>query len=131
MGRGTTIDAKLKVLAATEMIERGVPRKEVVDALEQQGMSRQNAYDMYYAALKELMPAPDLIDDHRKYIIQQNLDRLERIINTSITGNTGEKKVALQAIDTLNKMMGVYNDANKVMIGKNNQGEEIIQIEFK
>ena len=76
------------------------------------------------------MPENNFLDDHKRFLIQQNLDRLETIINTSITGNTGEKKVALQAIDTLNKMLGVYQDGNKVMIAKNNQGDEIIQISF-
>ena len=112
------------------LISKGMSRKDVCDWLETQGMQRKNAYTVYYSALKELVPEDNLLDDHKRFLIQQNLDRLETIINTSITGNTGEKKVALQAIDTLNKMLGVYQDGNKVMIAKNNQGDEIIQISF-
>lgn len=113
-----------------ELISKGKTRKEVIDWLKEQGMSGGNLYAIYYSALKEMMPEEDFLDEEKKYLIQKNLDRLERIINSSITGNTGEKKVALQAIDTLNKMIGVYADSNKVTIAKNNQGEEIIQIDF-
>lgn len=114
----------------SELIAKGRSRKDVCDWLETQGMQRKNAYTIYYNALKDLMPEDNFIDDQKRFLIQQNLDRLENIINTSISGNTGDKKVALQAIDTLNKMLGVYSDTNKVMIAKNNQGDEIIQIDF-
>ena len=128
---GTNILKSQETLAQTqELISKGMSRKDVCDWLETQGMERKNAYTIYYSALKELVPEENFLDDSKKYLIQQNLDRLETIINSSITGNTGEKKVALQAIDTLNKMLGVYSDTNKVMIAKNSQGEEIIQIDF-
>ena len=93
-------------------------------------MTFANASTLYYGALKEIQPDPNLLDDYKKSLIQTNLDRLEEIINTSITGNTGDKKVALQAIDTLNKMCGIYNDKNQVTIAKDNQNNEVIQITF-
>ena len=128
---GTNILKSQETLAQTqELISKGMSRKDVCDWLETQGMGRSNAYQIYYSALKELVPEDNFLDDSKKYLIQQNLDRLERIINSTITGNTGDKKVALQAISELNRMIGVYSDSNKVMIAKNNQGEEIIQIDF-
>lgn len=113
-----------------ELISKGKTRKEIVDYLGSLGIENSYCYDLYHAALKEMIPEDDYLDAEKKYLIQKNLDRLETIINCSITGNTGDKKVALQAIDALNKMIGVYSDSNKVTIAKNNQGEEIIQIDF-
>jgi hypothetical protein len=113
-----------------ELISKGKTRKEIVDYLGSLGVKSRNCYVLYHNALKEMTPEDDYLDAEKKYLIQQNLDRLETIINSSISGNTGDKKVALQAIDTLNKMIGVYSDSNKVTIAKNNQGEEIIQIDF-
>lgn len=125
---------KLQVMETSmqvqELISQGKSRKEVIDWLKEQGMAGGNLYTIYYNALKELIPEENYLEDSKKFLIQQNLDRLEQIINTSISGNTGDKKVALQAIDTLNKMIGVYSDSNKVTIAKNNQGEEIIKIDF-
>ena len=113
-----------------DLISQGKSRKEVIEWLKEQGMSGGNLHTIYYNALKELVPEENFLEDSKKFLIQQNLDRLEQIINTSISGNTGEKKVALQAIDTLNKMLGVYGTNNGVIINKNNQGEEHIIISF-
>lgn len=131
MKPGGTGLAKMETQAEImELISKGKTRKEIVDYLGSLGVKNRNCYVLYHNALKEMTPEDDYLDAEKKYLIQQNLDRLETIINSSITGNTGDKKVALQAIDTLNKMIGVYSDSNKVTIAKNNQGEEIIQIDF-
>jgi hypothetical protein len=131
MKPGGTGLAKMETQAEImELISKGKTRKEIVDYLGSLGVKSRNCYVLYHNALKEMTPEDDYLDAEKKYLIQQNLDRLETIINSSISGNTGDKKVALQAIDTLNKMIGVYSDSNKVTIAKNNQGEEIIQIDF-
>lgn len=116
--------------AIQEWVAKGKSRKWCLDKLQEEGMTFANASTLYYGALKEIQPDPNLLDDYKKSLIQTNLDRLEEIINTSITGNTGDKKVALQAIDTLNKMCGIYNDKNQVTIAKDNQNNEVIQITF-
>lgn len=116
--------------AAADLIAKGMGRKEVCDWLESQGMERKNAYTIYYNALKDLVPEDNLVDDHKRYLIQQNLDRLEKIINTCIDGNVSEKKVALQAIGELNKVIGAYDDKSQVMIAQNDRGEQMIKIEF-
>lgn len=113
-----------------DLISKGKSRENIMKFLQDKGISYSNSVSLYYQALKDLVPEENFLDIERKRIIQQNLDRLERIITSSISGNTGEKKVALQAIDTLNKMVGVYSESNKVTIAKNNEGEEIIQIDF-
>lgn len=113
-----------------ELISKGKTRKEIVDYLGSLGVKSRNCYVLYYNALKEMTPEEDYLDAEKKYLIQQNLDRLETIINSSITGNTGEKKVALQAISELNRMIGVYNNGTGVVINKNNKGDEQIIISF-
>lgn len=114
-----------------ELISKGKTRKEIVDYLGSLGVKSRNCYVLYHNALKEMTPEEDYLDAEKKYLIQQNLDRLETIINSSITGNTGEKKVALAAIAELNKMCGVYAD-NKVTIAQKDKddNEQIIEISF-
>jgi len=125
-----SVGPRMDTLAATtEFILEGHSRTDIVKWLEGQGIQRRNAYLIYYQALEELMPDESLIDNEKRYLIQQNLDRLESIINSSINGNTGDKKVALQAISELNKMLGIY-ESNKVTIANNKEGEQIVQITF-
>lgn len=114
-----------------DYISKGHSRDECIEMLvETTEMTRGSAYNLYHKALKQLLPDPKYMDDLKQTIIQQNLDRLEKIVNSSINGNTQEKKVALQAIDTLNKMFGAYADKNQVTIAKDNSGDEVIQITF-
>lgn len=114
-----------------EWINKGKSRQYVMDRLQEDGMTVLGAQEIYYATLKEMAPDPNLFDDYKKQVIQQNLDRLEKIVESSIDGNYQEKNVALKAIDTLNKLIGAYSDSNSVTIAKDNQGQEIIRIEFQ
>ena len=125
----TYFETKLNRSQVQEWIIDGKTRKEILTALEENGVSPSQAKHLYYDTLKGLAPAPDFLENHKAIIIQQNLDRLEKIIQDCIDGQTGEKKVALQAIAELNKMCGVY-EANKVTIAKNQEGDEMIQITF-
>lgn len=121
--------------AATKMevmdaISKGQTRADIVRGLvDTTGMGYKNANLIYYEALKELSPEVNMLDDYKLGIMQTNLDRLEKIINTSIDGNTGDKKVALQAIAELNKMLGI-SQGNNVTINKNQEGDEQIIISF-
>lgn len=124
----TTVDTCTRI---TEWMSQGKTRMWIMERLQEEGLSCSNANALYYDTLKGLEPQPNLLDDYKKVLIKQNLDRLEKIVNDCIGGNAGEKKVALQAIAELNKMAGLYNDGNKVMIAKNADNEEIIQIEFQ
>ena len=125
----TNFITKINQAQVAEWVSQGKTRKFILDALIESGVKPGQANNLYYDTLKQIVPEPDLFDNHKKVIIQQNLDRLEKIIENCIDGNSGDKKVALQAIDTLNKMIGVYN-GNSVTIAKNQEGEELIQISF-
>lgn len=115
-----------------EKVNQGVPRNEVMAWLrEEKGMTPDSARVIYYDTLSLALPDVSMLDTYKASLIQKNLDRLEGIIEQSITGNTSEKMVALKAIDQINRISGAYNDGNNVTIAKNQDGEEIIQIKFQ
>lgn len=113
----------------TQMLGEGQSRISIIKHLKEQGINEGQANHLYYAALKELSPQTNLLDDYKRGIIQQNLDRLERIVEKSIDGNSQEKSVAVKAIAEINKMLGAYQD-NMVTIARNKEGDEVIQITF-
>lgn len=113
----------------TQMLGEGQSRISIIKHLKEQGINEGQANHLYYAALKELSPQTNLLDDYKRGIIQQNLDRLERIVEKSIDGNSQEKSVAVKAIAEINKMLGAYQD-NTVTIARNKEGDEVIQITF-
>ena len=111
-----------------ELLSKGATRQEAMSFIEEHTACKRTAREqLYYQALRNLSPA-NLEDDERRYLIRKNLDRLEGIINETITGNTREKKVALAAIDSLNKMLGV--GGSNVTIAQNREGEQVIEIKF-
>lgn len=112
-----------------ELISKGKSRKDIVEFLKGKGMESSNAYKLYYEGLQDMVPEEDFLTTEKKYLIQQNLDRLETIINTCIDGNFQQKTVALKAISELNKMISAYGD-NGVVINKNKEGDEQIIIKF-
>lgn len=113
----------------TQMLGEGQSRISIIKHLKEQGINEGQANHLYYAALKELSPQTNLLDDYKRGIIQQNLDRLERIVEKSMDGNSQEKSVAVKAIAEINKMLGAYQD-NTVTIARNKEGDEVIQITF-
>lgn len=112
-----------------DMITKGHTRKYIVDKLMEDGVEYSNAAMLYYRTLKDLIPNPDFYEDYKRGVVQQNLDRLDRIIEQTISGDTADKNVAIKAIETINKMVGAYGE-NQVNIAKNKEGDEIIQITF-
>lgn len=112
-----------------EWISKGKTRQFCITKLQEGGMTKSAADHMYYGALKQILPDPDLFTDYKKTLMQQNIDRLESIVDSSISGNTGDKAIAIKAIDTLNKMCGAYGE-NSVTVANNKDGEQIIRIEF-
>ena len=113
-----------------ELISKGESRQSIVQSLVDTGIGHKNANLLYYEALKELAPEENMLDDYKRGMMQQNLDRLEKIINSSIEGNSQDKQVALKAIAEMNKMLGL-SQGNNVTINKNNQGDEQIIISFQ
>ena len=127
----TDMEHALTKLEVSEWISKGRSRKYCIEKLVESGMKNGAANMLYYAALKELLPEPNLLDDYKKNLIQQNLDRLEQVIETSLSGNTADRAIALKAIDTLNKMCGAYSDNNITIAQQNKDGDgQIIQIRF-
>lgn len=112
-----------------EWISKGKTRQFCITKLQEEGMTRSAADHLYYGALKKLLPDPDLFSAYKQSLMQQNLDRLEQIVDSTISGNTGEKAIAIKAIDTMNKMAGVYGE-NSVTVANNKEGEQIIKITF-
>lgn len=113
----------------TQMLGDGKSRMSIIKYLKEQGINEGQANYLYYAALKELSPETNLLDDYKRGIIQQNLDRLEKIVEKSMDGNSQEKSVAVKAIAEINKMLGAYQDSS-VTIARNKEGDEVIQITF-
>lgn len=112
------------------LITQGKSRKEILDRLqEEDGLAFKGAVKIYYSALRDVIPDPEFFEDYKKSVVQQNIDRLERIIDSSIEGNAGEKNTAIKAIDVMNKLVGAYGE-NQVNIARNDKGDEVIQITF-
>ena len=113
-----------------EWVSKGHTRQYCMNKLQEEGMSRSAADTLYYHALKAMLPDPDLFTDYKQTLMQQNIDRLERIVESSISGGTADKALAIKAIDTLNKMISAYGE-NGVIINKNKEGDEQIVIRFE
>lgn len=128
-GKPKDVEKQATQMQIAEWVGKGKSRSWIMEKLQEDGMSYINANHVYYGALKDLTPDPDLIGEYKKSLIQQNLDRLEKIVESSISGNTADKAIALKAIDQLNKLAGAYND-NQITVARNKEGDEIIQIKF-
>lgn len=112
-----------------EWISKGKTRQYCITKLQEDGMTKSAADTLYYGALKHMLPDPDLFSAYKQSLMQQNIDRLETIVDNTISGGTGDKAIAIKAIDTLNKMCGVYGE-NSVTVANNKEGEQIIKITF-
>lgn len=118
------------IMQVADFITQGKTKSETLKYMRDELAIPYNMCSTYYhEALKTLVIEDDLMADYRKNIQQANYDRLERIVNDTIGGSVGEKKVAIQAITELNRMCGSY-DGNSVTIGNNKEGEQIIRITF-
>ena len=125
------LPARLTQAVVAEWITKGHTRQYCLDKLMADGMSLSAAKVLYYGALKDFSPDPDLFNDYKKTLTQQIIDRLEKIVESSISGNTAEKALAIKAIDTLNKLVGAYGDNNITIAQKDKEGQEqIIRISF-
>ena len=124
------LDRKASIWSVADRISKGTSKQTILKQLQEEGMTLNSAYNYYYDALKELAPEDTIIDEYKRGMMQANLNRLEQIIETSISGNSQDKQVALKAIDQISKILGFYNEGNKVTVANNKEGEQIIQIEF-
>lgn len=112
------------------LITQGKSRKEILARLQDEdGLAYKSAVKVYHGALRDVIPDPEYFEDYKKSVVQTNIDRLERIIDSSIDGNAGDKNAAIKAIDVMNKLVGAYGE-NQVNIARNDKGDEVIQITF-
>lgn len=115
-----------------EWISKGKSRQYCITQLQEEGMTRSVADHMYYGALKKLLPDPDLFTAYKQSLAQQNIDRLESIVESSISGTTGDKAIAIKAIDTLNKMISAYGDNGITIAQQDKDGaQQVIKIVFE
>lgn len=111
-------------------LAEGKSQKTIVQELaDKYDLPISKAYGVYWAKLKELAPAQDQMDEIKRGIIQANLNRIEKIIEENINGSTNQKKLALDAIKEINKLMGAYQNQN-ITVMKSDKGDELIRIEF-
>lgn len=112
------------------LITQGKSRKDIIQKLQdEEGLAYKSAVALYYGALRDVIPDPEYFEDYKKSVVQSNIDRLEKIIDSSIDGNAGDKNAAIKAIDVMNKLVGAYGDG-QVNIARNDKGDEVIQITF-
>lgn len=127
MGRPNKIKSEENKLIIADMLASGATKADVMAYIKDvMGINTKNASKYYHDCIKSMIVPDDLLTDYKKTVQQQNFTRLEKIVKDSIEGNTADKKVAIQAIDTLNKMAGAY-EGNSVTIAND---KEIIHIEF-
>lgn len=113
-----------------DLITQGKSRKDIIQRLQdEEGLAYKSAVALYHGALRDVIPDPEFFEDYKKAVVQTNIDRLERIIDSSIDGNAGDKNAAIKAIDVMNKLVGAYGE-NQVNIARNDKGDEVIQISF-
>lgn len=133
--RNSEGDNKYKPVAKTEAqvimlskeITKGMSRARAIEyAMTNFHVGPDQAANYYKAAMRYLLPED--MEEYRKNLCQANIDRLERIIDKAMENE--QWKIAREAIDSLNKMLGIYGG---VQVGikndpENNTQEFIIKI---
>lgn len=116
-----------KVLNVAEMLASGKSDVSVRKWLSKDCELSDCSVDDYMAAAYRYLTPKDW-NAEKERICAKNIKTLEKIIEKSMNGE--KYRMAKEAIDSLNKMMGLYGNGNSVTIGKDNKGDEIIQINF-
>lgn len=115
-----------RVTEIAGMIVKGVSRQTIQTYIKDNYKVQERQARAYYnAALRYLQPDDE--DEYKKGLIQANINRLETIIEAGMKDNAN-LKIAKEAIDSLNKMLGI--GGNNVAINRNKEGEETIIISF-
>ena len=83
---------------------------------------------LYTAALRMLTPSSETFDEERRGLIQANLDRLEKIVESSIDGNLAEKRLAKECISEMNKVLLGTNQTQVILHKDKEKDEFIIQL---
>lgn len=103
-----------RVIELSKEITKGMSRTRAIEYAEEHfEVGRSQATKYYNAAMRYLIPSNP--EEYRKNLIQANIDRLEGIIDKCM--EQGQYKLAREAIDSLNKMLGINSG---LQIGINN-----------
>ena len=127
-----TPDTIRKIGLVANKIQAGEKRSDIQNwIMENFEVGDRQARQYYGAAMRLLIPTEEEFGDYKLAMVQVNLGRIEKIIDNTIDGDSSDKKVALDAIKEINKIIGAYQDKTTVMVNKNNDGDEqfIIQID--
>jgi len=118
-----------RVLELAKMLTKGKSRQSVIEyAMSHYNIDEVQAKRYYSAASKYLIPED--MDEFRRGLIQTNMDRLETIIERCM--ETGQYKVARDAIDSLNKMFGINGSGVQIGIQtdtENNTQQVVIKFD--
>lgn len=123
----------MRVDEVAQMISEGKSRQTCQQWIKDTyGVQDRQARAYYSAALRLLIPDESKFDEYRKALVQANIDRLEKIIEVCIESNDANMlSQARQCIAELNKMFGLTDKNNTVMINKDADGDEQIVITFE
>ena len=102
-----------RVMQIAERVSKGESRMGLQRWMQENwqiGDSQASAY--YMAAVRYLIPDDE--DEYKKGLIQANLNRLEEIVENTMTGRN--YNLAISAIKELNRMLGIGGDKNTVEV---------------
>lgn len=123
-----TTKTEAQVVMLAKEITKGMSRARAIEyAMEHFHVGHDQAQNYYSAAMRYMLPED--MEEFRRNLCQANIDRLERIIDKAMEAE--QWKIAREAIDSLNKMIGLWG--NQIQVGikndpNNNTSEFIIQI---
>lgn len=114
----------LKVQDAAKMITEGKTRATIIETLQEKyHIGYDQAKHLYGEGIRFLIPEDE--DTFRKDLIMKNFARLETIIERAM--DSRQWKIAVSAIETLNKMIGIGNGGFQVAVNndKENNTQQI------
>ena len=126
---GTLPETVMKIQDAAKMIAKGKSRATVMEHLQTEyGLAPSTAKQYYNDAIHYLLPDND--EEFKNNLIKVNYERLNTIIQESM--DSGNYRVAREAIETQNKMCGVNQNGITVGVAtdqKNNTQQVIIKFD--
>lgn len=126
---GTAPETVMKIQDAAKQISKGKSRATVIEYLQNEyGIAYDTARAYYTDAIHYLLPAND--ENFRQELIKINYERLNTIIQESM--DSGNYRVAREAIETQNKMCGVNQNGITVGVAtdqKNNTQQVVIKFD--
>jgi len=114
----------LRIQEVAKMVSEGKTRDAIIDHLcGKYGIAYDTARNYYTDGIRWMIPKDE--DEYRKEIIYKNFNRLETIIERAMSNN--QLKIAREAIDSLNKMVGIGNGGFQVAVNndKENNTQQI------